>query len=197
MVPVSIKGTPHMIITKIAVTLSDGSEVFNVRMSEYGAMIELPAVSELDADAFIRVVSEAVRNHTNATVGAPPIKLAHGDRVRLATWTTCPYDDETVRVSTCRGYAVEIDGDPAAFHCRALKKGHATAWTMLAPGVLTNSATENERRSMERKAAFARAITLTAGDAVEIEGERFKVVVPHGNRAFPQNSDPIHFVREA
>ena len=123
------------------------------------------------------------------------IKLAHGDTVRLSTWTRFPYDNATAEVSTARGYATKHEDDPEVFHRSTLANGHDTAWTHYMGGALLGDRTARDAQAADIEARLARAITLTAGDVVEIEGERFTVRPAWGNDHQPRNSDPIKFHR--
>ena len=120
------------------------------------------------------------------------IELNHGDRVRLATWAH-PYDLTTVEVHTVRGYVAEYREDPEEAFTRARERGHETAWTIYVGSSLTDSRAFNEAKLAEQKADLARAVILSIGDVVTIEGETFEVRVPTGNLRRPRNSGPIHF----
>jgi len=124
------------------------------------------------------------------------IKLAHGDTVRLSTWTRYPYENATAEVGTARGYAAKHGvGDAEAFHQRALTHGHDTAWTHYMGGALLGDRNARDAQAADIQARLERAVTLTGGDTVEIEGEQFIVRVAWGNQDSPRNSDPIKFDR--
>jgi hypothetical protein len=124
-----------------------------------------------------------------------PISLKAGDTVRLATWVRFPYDESTALVGTARAYAAKYGEDQQAAHDRALSFGHDTAYASQFGSILVDCRVAAARMAAERKADFARAVTLSPGDVVEIEGETFTVAVPWGNTHKPINSDPIHFKR--
>lgn len=127
----------------------------------------------------------------------PMIKtLNAGDRVRLESWTRYPYERTTVGVMTVRAYAAQYNEDPELRHAQALKNGHDTCWGNLSPSVIVGDPAEGARIRARLADEFARCITLREGEKVVIEGERFTVVVPWGNRDAPRNSDAIHFKRE-
>jgi hypothetical protein len=58
-----------MVIQKIRRLLGDGSPVFDVKLwDDASSAITLHAVTERDADEFVRILTVAVENHTNNTV---------------------------------------------------------------------------------------------------------------------------------
>jgi hypothetical protein len=122
------------------------------------------------------------------------IELKHGDRVRLASWLH-PYDRTTVSVGTVRGYTASYNEDPEVAYARAAKNGHDVAWTVHAGTILLGGAADRKAQAEQEAAELARAVVLTPGDVVLIEGEQFKVHVPQGNLRAVRNSDPIHFNR--
>ena len=62
-----------MTITKVMRLLTDTSAVFDLRIwDEHGGEILLQAVTEADADAFIRIMQVAVESHTNETCEVEP-----------------------------------------------------------------------------------------------------------------------------
>ena len=120
--------------------------------------------------------------------------LKHGDRVRLASWAH-PYDRTTVAVNTVRGYAAEYREDPEVAYVRARSQNQVTVWTYHGGATLTDSKAWTKHKQEAEAYNLERAVTLSRGDVVMIEGEAYAVVIPQGNVKGPRNSDPIHFVR--
>lgn len=124
------------------------------------------------------------------------ITLKAGDTARAAAWA----DHLSVEVFTVeKFYADNYPGQPekiAEGIQRAIDNHHALASTILPTTGLYNDRTYAARKLAEAKANVARAVTLKAGDEVEIEGRRYTVRFPQKQdaREYPNLSDPIHFV---
>jgi hypothetical protein len=112
--------------------------------------------------------------------------LTYGQPIRLAGWHPHTY----ATTFTVEGYAIATGHNPAAERERALSLGHAIAGSVYIGEVLTTS------RSFyaQKEAIAATAITLDAGQTVEIEGRLYTVRIVPGNTKAPRISDPIAFL---
>jgi hypothetical protein len=110
--------------------------------------------------------------------------LQHNQEIRVKGFS--PYA-QRITVRTVRGCRPEAAEEA---HAAALAKGHATTWASQAPAVLT--ADYDGKAAELDAAAVARAAAplIADGDAVEIEGELFRVRV-----IGEQYSDPVKFVK--
>ena len=117
------------------------------------------------------------------------IILKAGDPVRAASWADTAY----ATVGTIERF---FSGNAARIN-EAIDNGSDLAWAIYAGTVLVGDRAEGARRIARDKAEVARAVTLAAGDEVEIEGRRYTVRFPQKQdaREYPNLSDPIHFVR--
>lgn len=121
--------------------------------------------------------------------------LNAGDTVRAAAWAPhISVDVFTVEDFYARNYPGQpekvIEGVG-----RAITNHHDLASTILAPTGLYSDRAYAARKLAEMQAAADRAVTLTAGDEVEIEGRHYTVRFPQKQdaREYPSLSDPIHF----
>lgn len=125
--------------------------------------------------------------------------LKAGDTVRAAAWA--PHI--SVDVFTVEDfYARNYPGQPEKIIegvGRAITNHHDLAATILAPSMITSDIAYNSRKMAEMQAAADRAVTLAAGDEVEIVGRHYIVRFPQKQDVcqYPSLSDPIHFVPAA
>lgn len=116
--------------------------------------------------------------------------LTYNQPVRLAAWA----DDAFATVFTVRGYAVANGMNPGDYETMARTNGHALAGSIYSSGALVGDRALAASMLAERRALAAAAVTLTAGQIVQIDGRPYEVRVAAGNdRRYPVNSDPIHF----
>ena len=116
--------------------------------------------------------------------------LTYDQPIRLAPWA----DDAFATVFTVRGYAIANGSNPDEYESRARANGHRLMSTIYTSGALVGDRALAKRMVDERIAAAAGAVTLTAGQVVEIEGRPYTVRVARGNDGrYPVNCDPIHF----
>ena len=112
--------------------------------------------------------------------------LKHGDLIKLATWKMA-----TAKVATLPGFHAKYnDGPEALARSRANPQSpevfctYAGAAITSDPGHYTREIYKNEK-----------AIVVTDGETVMVEGKEYTVKVMCGNGGeFPRNSDPIHFI---
>lgn len=112
--------------------------------------------------------------------------LAHGQLIRLASWT-----NSYAKFGTVEGYGFEAGTAGIDWSVRrALAERHHLAWTSYVGSCLSNDPTfyEGERKK------YLSAIVVADGDLIRAEGRMYRVKVVQGNGGqFPKNSDPIHF----
>lgn len=126
------------------------------------------------------------------------IILKAGDTVRAAAWSGYSYAEVfTVEAFYEENYPGQPEKVIEGVH-RAIENHHDLASTILPTSGLYSDRAYAAKKLAEAKANVARAITLKAGDEVEIEGRRYTVRFPQKQdaREYPSLCDPIHFVRE-
>ena len=120
-------------------------------------------------------------------------ELQHGSLVYMETWVGL-YDDSTATIGTISGHCAEYGRDVGEAMARAKQHGHQIVWALQTHGVcLYGDKREAERAANNRRADREKAICLTEGQNVLIEGKTYEVCVSPLNRKGPYNSDPIHF----
>jgi hypothetical protein len=69
-----------------------------------------------------------------------------------------------------------------------LERGHVIVWTNQSPGVITSNYPGKKEELAARDKAYDEAVELSHGEHVEIDGEKYRVVI------IPRDvCDPIHF----
>lgn len=125
--------------------------------------------------------------------------LKAGDTVRAAAWAR----HISVEVFTVEDfYARNHPGQPEKIIegvGRAITNHHDLASTILLPSGLYSDRAYAAQKMAEMKARADRAVILTAGDEVEIEGRHYTVTFSQKQdaREYPSLSDPIKFVPAA
>lgn len=112
--------------------------------------------------------------------------LAHGQLIRLASWT-----HSYAKFGTVEGFGFEHGTEGIAWSVRrAIAERHQMAFSTYTGSRLTDS----KAFYADEAQKAASAIVVADGDLIRAEGRMYRVKVVQGNGGqFPKNSDPIHF----
>lgn len=112
--------------------------------------------------------------------------LAHGQLIRLASWT-----HSYAKFGTVEGFGFELGTEGIAWSVRrAIAERHQMAFSTYTGSCLTDS----KAFYADEAQKAASAIVVAEGDLIRAEGRMYRVRVIAGNGGpFPKNSDPIHF----